>query len=831
MRPLATPVISFILGIVTARWAAPGLLAVIVLLLLSLVPLVRGVLKRAPVRTAYLFAPFFALGALFIMPVVSPVFPANHVVNLAEIDSGALGSRVQGVVVSEPEYRAGKLRLIVEAREAYGEGVWKPAEGRVLVTVRDPAGPELARGDVVRFIGHVTRPRNFSNPGEFDYEMWLAARGVFARARVRNGLIIKVEAGKVEGMERAASPVALVSPARSRVRRFIDLSDFSNKGLIKALVLGDKGSVPTELREVFVVSGTAHVLAISGLHLGFVAYFSYFAALWLLKRSERVMLALNVKKAAAAASIVPVVFYALVAGFSVSTQRATIMVAAFVVTLMMDRVKEAYNTLALAALIILVVSPGSVWDASFQLTFAAVIAIVYFLGVERLFYEKADDQRLDDQRTDPWRRRLRRLMLAAFITLAATVGTAPIVAWHFHRVSLVGFATNVLVVPLIGFAAVPLSLVGSFALLFSESLSTILLTAADLALTAVVYIVKAFAAVPYSSLWVSTPTLFEIALYYGFFISLTMVVTSSDARMRRYLRWIPLIIVLVFITDLGWWRIKRAVKEDLEVTFLNVGSGDSALVEFPGGVTMLIDGGGFYSSDFDVGRRIVAPVLWKKKIKKIDYMVLSHPQRDHMAGLEFIAANFAPDVFWWNGDHVRGGAGLGALGQALEDSGTSLVKVGANTDVKVINNVEVEFLHPGPGDGDLDINDRSLVMRLSYGAVSFLFTGDIGRAAEQRILIRREIRADVLKIPHHGSARSSGAEFIDSVAPAYAVLSIGWQAAEDIAANEAVARYWLRGVPVVVVNTRGAAAFRTDGTALDVKTYLTADNEAGILGL
>jgi competence protein ComEC len=481
--------------------------------------------------------------------------------------------------------------------------------------------------------------------------------------------------------------------------------------------------------------------------------------------------------------------------------------------------------------LILIIYPGALWDASFQLTFAAVFSILYLVPGLRAYFEKEED---DETASVVWRRRFaEKPRLIFLVTVAAIVGTAPALAYHFHRVSIAGFVTNFFSIPLVGFVALPLGLLSAFVLPLWEGFSLLMLNVSDATIGATVRALRFFASLPGSSVWVSRPTVFEIMLFY------MLIVCLKEIKKRRVAMYVVPAIILALFADLGYWHLRGLWDRDLRVSFISVGQGDSALVEFPPDgwgrrKTMLIDGGDIYRSGFDTGEMVVAPFLWTNRIKKIDYIVLSHPQKDHMGGLEFIAGAFSIFEFWWNGEGAEGGEGgkwvaaeggyrgLGGLGKALDTSGAEVLIVNGATEKRVINGVEVEFLHPLGNNPPLDTNNNSLVIRLSYGTRSFLFTGDIGAVAEE-LIATRDMRADVLKVPHHGSRASSSGAFLDAVSPEVAVVSAGWKNVFGLPHGETLERYSTRGISLLRTDINGAVTIETDGYELRLTTHLTGE--------
>lgn len=807
MHPLVPVVAAFLSGAALSGLYEVSYRTAFILGAISFIPFFISYATKRPFRALLIVPPFFFIGAAFVIPYIRPVFPAEHIINLVrEKDYSVEGSdrsgmTLEGIVESLPEFTGERTRLYVSSKRAHVNGVWRDTEGMVLLTVQGRA--DFDTGDQIRFTARLREPYNYGNPGEFDYKGYLKLKSIFVTGFIKDPSLV--------GLEKRGE-AGFIEKERKRIGDFIDASGLETRGILKALIISDQAEIDPGVREAFNRTGTTHILSISGLHVGIVALFSYTLILLALKRSERLMLKVNVKKAAVVLSLLPVWVYGMVAGLSVATERSVIMVAAFVITLALNRGRDFLNTLALSALIILLVSPYSLWDVSFQLSFAAVASIIYMVPRLEKMFAKAEKEKdplkkggLVEFLSRVWAKKIRP---SVFVTLAAGAGTAPILAYNFHMVSLWGLGANLAAVPLTALIT-PLMFVSAILSAFSVSIGMVFLRLSDLVLKALLLVVKGFAALPYSSVWVTTPTPLELMLFYS------LLFFAANFGKKRLFKYGALIAVACLALDWGYYSYPQKSGE-LKVTFISVGQGESEFVELPDGRTMLIDGGGVYSKSFDIGEKVVAPFLWKKKIKEIDYLVLSHAQRDHMGGLKFIAENFNVKEFWWNGQ-----GDLRSLKEVLDRKHIRLRTLDASAGRFDLGGVTVEVLHPSAGL-DYDANNMCLVLRLTYGKDSFLFTGDIGADAEGE-LSKKDIRAEVLKVPHHGSRYSSSEEFLRAVNPAVAVISAGRYNVFRFPHPETLERYQTIGTRVYRTDIGGAVTVSTDGRVISAGSYLTGD--------
>jgi competence protein ComEC len=760
-------------------------------------------------RRAGLVVLAIALGQLAASHVYRPTFPADHIAR------ARMHVRVQleAVLAADPEFNGERARVWLSAVQVADGGGWRPVQGQVLLTVRHLESQWLA-GDTLRFTASLRRPRNFGNPGEFDVEGYWARRGIYVTAFADDDA----------GFERVGHADASGWEWLARWRRgvgelFRRTLPEPQAAVLSALIIGTETALPPALRAAFSRAGVSHVLSISGLHVALVAAAGYAMFRWLLARSRWLLLTANVPKLAAALSALPVLLYAGIAGSNVATTRSVVMILVFVGAVVVDRQRHLLVSLALATLIILATSPGSSLDISFQLSFVAVLGLV--LGLERFWpwwrrWEEAHLLRLRG-----WRGRLwRAVAVYVAVSVTALAATTPLTAFHFNQIALVALVANAVVVPLLGSAAVALGLLAAMVYAVWQPPAQVLTMIAGPFVGLGIWLVEGCAAWPYAAVRVVTPTLLELAMLYAGLFALVRL----SGRRRA---WSIACVGVLALADGGWWYADRYHRSTLRVTFLSVGQGDSAVVEFPGAAVMVIDGGGLGGEGFDVGERIIAPFLWSRKIAHVDYLVLSHPEWDHYGGLAFLAEQFSPHEFWSNGTAASSSRFV-RLQQALADHGVQRVSL-ARGDRRSIGLVDVAVQSPPSWHDGLSRNNQSLVLSLGLGNTRVLFPGDAETPAEADMVATADgtLASAVLKVPHHGSHTSSSARFLDAVAPQLAVVSAGFENRFGFPHRDVLRRYAAHHCAVARTDLDGAVAVRI-GARGDVEITRQHDGRGAV---
>ncbi|MCX5834906.1 MAG: DNA internalization-related competence protein ComEC/Rec2, partial [Deltaproteobacteria bacterium] len=575
-----------------------------------------------------------------------------------------------------------------------------------------------------------------------------------------------------------------------------------------------------------------------GLHISIIAMVSVWLIRFILKFSEYLLLRFSLIKVAAFLSLVPIFFYAFVAGMSIPTVRSVIMVVSFLIAVLLGRPRELLNALGLAAFLILIFSPASLFDISFQLSFMAVFSILILTPKLADYIPRLDREDVEGPRWRVWpRKALVSLLLFLAASLAATLGTAPLVAYYFNRVSMVTLLANLVAVPLLGFVVLILGMVAMVIFFISTTGASFLFYGASLVVRQSLGLLDWMDRIPGSSVVVTTPSIPEITAFYllvgvfAYWLAVRREAKNKKSltdllRLHKGPAALSLFLILFFIGDMTFLAIQDRHEGRLRVTFLDVGHGNATLVEFPGGRRMLVDGGGSFDSRFDFGRYVVAPFLWKKRIKKIDTVVLSHPHPDHLNGLPFILEHFEVEELWTNGEKVESPS-FEMFMKTVVDKKIGTKIVSARSDPFLKNGVSIKILNPRkpisggrPFLSDRESNNESLVLKISFREVSILLSGDISMPAET-VLVQSgaDLRSNVLLVPHHGLRQSCSVPFLRCVKPDYAVISSRETSFLRAPHPEVIERLERSGAKIYRTDLQGAVTAETDGHTVNVQAY------------
>ncbi len=933
MQPFLYLTTALVAGILIDIWVGPSPWLVAALVLASLAATIKFILSRKDrAATVAILIGFIATGALLSSAEKRPVDPArlNHL-----FDQGAITPadpvELEGRLAAPPEPAPERYYLDLEAESLRTRAEIIPAKGRarlMLPIIDSVAAEEFARlaldgGARVRVLVRLERARNYDNPGSPDFNDFLERSGYDLKGTIKSPLLIE----RMES-DTSSSVLSWLYRLRLSVMKAID-ERFNPRvaGTLKAMLMGNRYFLDKETVERLQESATYHTLAISGMHITIIA--------WVLLGGRSALKRRRVARILF--SILALWAYAVMVGLAPPVTRATLMITVGIIGPLMFRRAASINTVALAAFAMLALKPSLVSDAGFQLSFAAVAAIValalplteklWAIGewrpssraphppscphAVRVFAESLfwDERRFrEDMRRAPVRYQLdktraarllnlfrvqwllRAIVLLVITSAAIQLSTLPLMVFYFNRVAPVGVLLNVMA------GLLTMSLMGgAVATILTDMLNGWLAAKLEFIITALHHLlvnaVVPFANIPAATFRAAHYEGWQEIIYAVYFIPLMLLailidrwrpvsVKDEGGRMKDEKRLLnrfqsssfilhpssfqtPALLGLLCIATLlvSMIAVVRppagpAVGK-LTVYFLDVGQGDSTLIVFPRGKTMLIDGGGrlrfdrrmdaapgeslqgsesnlngrdgdeddveskFRESSFSVGESVVSRFLWSLGLTRIDYVMATHADADHIGGLSEVMSNFRV------GQAIVGrvpanDAEFNRFADTITRRGIPLSVVNAGERYE-LDGVSIE-VHWPPGGSQTSAtsgNDDSVVLRIIYGSVSVLLTGDIEQAGEDALVQSGvNLRADLLKVPHHGSRTSSSQAFIDAVRPRCAVVPVGERNAFGHPDPTVVNRYLERGVKLFETGRDGLITVETDGTTLDVRAYI-----------
>jgi len=699
------------------------------------------------------------------------------VVNLAAHDQMAEHSsdtaiKVTGRIVAPVQQAPDRLVMIIRSEDPID--VLGGAR-HVRLTWRMPE-QVFFQGDRVGFQAVLRRPSGSLNPGGFDYAVYLERQGIDAIATVTGSEAVQfLESGRAHawwaiwnqfdrwrGSIRFAALHTLPQPAL---------------GLYVGIIIGDRGYLDQDLRDQFMVTGTVHLLSISGSHLGLVALLIFavvrwamilLPANWLLALSRRI----TPTRMAAVCTLLPVAGYACLAGAELATVRSLLMVAVGLSAIWLGQERRVFHALSAAAMGILLHDPQALFDISFQLSFLSVIAIAGWLSWPVLGEAEELQREPSLLRTCArWGRD------AVVMSGVVTVVTVPLVAYYFNQLPWLGLFTNVGAVPVMGVLLVPIGLASGIWQIMVGGTVLPLASLNQWLLEHYVAVVRLVSMLPGGEWHVAAPSALTMLLYYG---CLGLLWWRVGSGLCRWVAGAGVLLVLL------WWAWSPRMFLDgdrFRVTFLDVGQGDSAVVELPDGQVVLIDGGAAYER-FDMGRGVVAPFLWNRGIRTIDQVIGTHPQLDHVGGLAWVVRHFIVKRYWGSGE-AREELFYRRLQQALASQGLQERVASEGQEIVSSGPCRLVVLNPPTNEpfgvsrydshvGGHVLNNHSVVTRLTCGNHTMLFAADVERDGLSRMTgSTSQGPIEVLKVPHHGAVSSLNRNWLASLHPQYAVFSAG----------------------------------------------------------
>jgi len=783
--PILKISVLFIGGLLFARYIeipTDHVFIATVAVTIASIAMLCGIKKSSNIVNYFILLAIF-LSGIIRFQITANLRPQHHIINFTD---GENPVNICGRVANFPIQKDKSTQLEITTEQISQHGKLSNTCGNILVYCKS-FQIYLQRGDAISCSGVLCKPRSERNPGEFNYREYLEANKIYAIMYVKHDSAIQI----LPAQNKKFFFTKLLNGSRNYFEYIIDRAySGQNRALLTGLILGERSEISLDIKEAFSKIGVMHVLAVSGLHVGFIIII--FSTLF---RLLRVPFQIN-----NILTICCILFYMFIVGFMPPVVRASITSVLYLMGIILHRQSNLINLIATAALIILLINPLQLYQASFQLSFIAVVSIVYLYRILKNVFNKFS-----------WTYHFKKFKISNYffqlflVSLAASCGTMPLIIFYFEKLPLMAMFINILVIPLVGII-IALGFVYAAIVFVYPPLADLIASSNDMLLTFLIEFITKLAEFPFSYIPIYGLNFFHILLIY---LVLLMFFHINQKKCQKALIYILLISLNIIV-----WRDTDSSSRWLTVIFFDVGDGDAALIEFPDKKRMLIDGGNQVLM-FNAGQRHIFPYLKRHHIKEVETILLSHPDTDHLGGIPYLLNRIPVNRVIDNGTKRNSWVFERYL-TLIDSLNIFHDTVFAGERIDSATNVGMFVLHPIAQEIHGDINNLSLVVKIIYGEISFLFTGDIEHPVEQRLLrYGNLLKSNVLKVPHHGSNSSSTLNFLKLVNPKYAIISVGEFNKFNHPSPKVLDRLRSLQIQTIRTDVNGAAIFRTDGKKLE----------------
>lgn len=722
-RPLCIATICYIIGIIMGLYLSSFGIVFLLCLLLFIITFRFN-------KKMYIYILIIIIGFSYIKLIDYIYEKAYGLVNSKE------NYIIEGIVVSDKRDKEYKEVYDLDVKKI--DGMKIKVSKKYLLNIKKSKEMNIKFGDYIKINAKIELPSKARNYMGFDYQRYLKSKKIIAT-------IIDVENVEILDVNKANIEKNIFNSVRNNIKEIMyKLLPKDARELAVGMMIGDKDELDTNITENFKNSNLTHMLAVSGAHISYVIL------------GLNLMLKKTGNRFRKIFIICFLIFFVGVTDFTPSVQRASIMAILLLISTMLYRSQDTYTSIAFSGLVILIINPYSFFDIGFQLSFGGTIGIV--LMYNNLIKRFKTNGKLK-----------RYIVSSICVSVCANLIIIPIMSFNFNTVSLTFWISNLLAGPFLGviiifgFCVYLLSLViFPVAKIISIPLKYLIYI--------LLVIVKYCSKIPFSSVTIRTPYIFEIFIYY-----IVLYLVFNYAKIKPYFKKLVVVILIVILIANSCIYVQNHGK--MIIYFIDVGQGDSTLIRTAKNKTILIDGGGSENSSFDVGEKTLLPYLLDRKITVLDYVVISHFDTDHCGGILYLMEHIKVKNIIIS-KQGKESSNYNKFKNIVLDKGMSVIFVKKGDKIKIDNETYMDILFPGNNFiSDNILNNNSIVTKICYNNFSILLTGDVEEIAENEICreynTTNKLKANILKVAHHGSKTSSTAEFIKMVKPQIALIGVG----------------------------------------------------------
>ncbi len=687
------------------------------------------------------FLSFVLIGCIYIN-----VLDNNYEAKYANISEKV---SIKAIIISEPVDKDYKKTYTIKVEEINGDKKYKNTK-LLLDIKKSELKEEPEFGDEIEIIGELKKPNGARNYKGFDYKQYLKSKKIYATVSSENYKIISKN--KIDIISKVINSVQ--NNMKSNINKILNEEEAA---LCIGILVGDREAISEQTEDNFKKSNLTHMLAVSGSHITYII------------NAFAMLLGKTSKRTSKIFTIIILIFFMALTGFTFSVIRACIMGILVLLASLMYRKPDTINNLGISSFIILLFNPYAISDAGFLLSYGGTIGIV-LLGdkIENAIYKE------ENKNKNIINKIIKYIIISFSITLSANLIIIPIMAYNFSTVSFTFWISNILAAPIMEIATI-FGFIIYFISIFFIPLAKFLGIFLNLLLYLLLKIAEVSSLIPGSSIYIKTPYIIECIIYYLFIVLwLKWDYIKNAINVKKILKVLVAssILLIIFSSVLIYYYPKT-----LKIYFVDVGQGDCTLIKTPTNKHILIDGGGSEFGNFDVGESTLLPYLLDRRITTIDYMLISHFDSDHIDGLFAVMENLKIKNIIISKQGEKSDNFI-RFQELVKNKKVNVLVVKKGDRIQIDKYSYFEILFPEKNlIQDNVLNNNSIVANFCSIGLKILFTGDVEEIAENRLceLYRDtdKLKSTILKVAHHGSKTSSTAKFLELVTPKIALIGVG----------------------------------------------------------